>query len=601
MAPKRRKAEKDDIATQNYLKGMETLRQHPLFAPLVAHANFIRSERSSCPETGWAVITDGGTVHVHPTRRLEPQEWSYVLAHCLLHLGFDHFKKDKQRWEWNMACDCFVTRFLAMLKFGRPPQEFEGIADIPGGTEDRLYQQFCEQGVPESLRCYSTSGNQSHDMFFVGKEDRDLVHRIDWQACFGKGLQAAVRSAVNVAAGYDKTLGAANDGMSPAQRARAWFLSSFPLLGALAATFEIVEDPIICQRLHISVAAIDEYSQEIFMNPAAGLDEYECRFVMAHELLHAGLRHQGRCQGRDFFLWNVACDFVVNGWLVEMGLGTLPKVGVLYDPDLKGESAESVYDQIVTDLRRGRKLATLCGVGLPDIFMRRAVKANLPDGVDLDEWYRRSLVQGLSYHEEQGRGYLPAGLVEEIRALSQPPIPWDVQLAEWFDGHFAPIEKIRTFARPSRRQSSTPDIPRPRWFPAKGAEDGRTFGVVLDTSGSMDRSVLAHALGAIASYSIARDVPAVRVVFCDAAVYDQGYVNPEAIADRVQVKGRGGTILQPAIHLLDRAEDFPKDGPLLIITDGFCDRLTIRREHAFLMPIGHHLPFVPKGPVFRIK
>lgn len=66
------------------------------------------------------------------------------------------------------------------------------------------------------------------------------------------------------------------------------------------------------------------------------------------------------------------------------------------------------------------------------------------------------------------------------------------------------------------------------------------------------------------------------------------------------VKGRGGTILQPAIDLLEQAGDFPKNGPLLIITDGYCDRVRIRREHAFLIPKGSYLPFVPKGKVFRM-
>jgi predicted metal-dependent peptidase len=117
----------------------------------------------------------------------------------------------------------------------------------------------------------------------------------------------------------------------------------------------------------------------------------------------------------------------------------------------------------------------------------------------------------------------------------------------------------------------------------------------------MDRSLLAKALGAIASYSISRDVPLVRVVFCDAVEYDQGYMPPEAIADRVKVRGRGGTILQPGIDLLEKAEDFPKDGPILIITDGYCDSLRIHREHAFLVPKGNHLPFVPKGKVFRFS
>ncbi|MDC0671503.1 VWA-like domain-containing protein [Nannocystis sp. ncelm1] len=217
----------------------------------------------------------------------------------------------------------------------------------------------------------------------------------------------------------------------------------------------------------------------------------------------------------------------------------------------------------------------------------------------LDAFFRRCLSQGLAYHQSEGRGLLPAGLVEEIRALAQPPIPWDVELAKWFDERFSPLERRRSFARASRRQSATPDIPRPMWVPGLDNDDGRTFGVLLDTSGSMDRKLLAKALGAIASYAIARDVSRVRVVFCDAAVYDEGYLPPEVIADRVRVRGRGGTILQPGIDLLERAEDFPPAGPLLIITDGMCDRLHVRRDHAFLVPEGRHLPFGQGNPGTR--
>ena len=126
-----------------------------------------------------------------------------------------------------------------------------------------------------------------------------------------------------------------------------------------------------------------------------------------------------------------------------------------------------------------------------------------------------------------------------------------------------------------------------------------TFGVVIDTSGSMSTEQIGKALGSIASYAAAKEVPAVRVVFCDAAPYDAGYLETEAIANRVKVKGRGGTKLQPAVDLLERAHDFPKDGPILLITDGWIeDRMQIRRKHAFLLPIGGHLPFVAKGEVF---
>ncbi len=128
------------------------------------------------------------------------------------------------------------------------------------------------------------------------------------------------------------------------------------------------------------------------------------------------------------------------------------------------------------------------------------------------------------------------------------------------------------------------------------------FGVLLDTSGSMDRSLLAAALGTIASYSEARDVHHIRLVFCDAAAYDQGIIHPDDLAEAVQIKGRGGTVLQPGIDLLDRDPQFPKDAPLLMITDGACDRLNLRgRNHAFLIPYGNRLPFPPKGPVFRLR
>ncbi|GID95104.1 hypothetical protein Adi01nite_45160 [Amorphoplanes digitatis] len=49
------------------------------------------------------------------------------------------------------------------------------------------------------------------------------------------------------------------------------------------------------------------------------------------------------------------------------------------------------------------------------------------------------------------------------------------------------------------------------------------------------------------------------------------------------------------------ADDFPPAGPILVITDGDCDALRIRRAHAFLMPRGARLPFTPRGPVLHLS
>jgi hypothetical protein len=59
----------------------------------------------------------------------------------------------------------------------------------------------------------------------------------------------------------------------------------------------------------------------------------------------------------------------------------------------------------------------------------------------------------------------------------------------------------------------------------------------------------------------------------------------------VRVRARGATVLQPGVDLLVKAEDFPRNGPILIITDGQCDRFRVSRDHAFLLR--RQVPSVP--------
>jgi predicted metal-dependent peptidase len=585
--PTRRSKARTDPATENRNRGLAIIRRHPLFAPLAYRADFhaiIDDDR--CPPGGWAVVTSLGDVYLHPRRRGEPEEWAWVAAHCLIHLGFDHLAQHHlagwqaatgmpsgrnagARFEvaWNLAACVEVNQFLSHLKIGRPP---EGL----GGGD------LSWEGVPSP---HSWRGPAN------------------WPDLFAVGLASAVGAAVDVAGGVAESLAGEGGRKTQWRQALSWFISSYPLLGALAAAFKLVEDAEVCRLHGIGVAAISPAAAELYVNPLCGLDEGERRFVIAHELLHAGLRHDTRGGGRDPWLWNVACDYVINGWLADMAVGDLPD-SALFDRSLRGKSAEEVYDEIAAGRRRTWKLATLRGPGACDVLPRRLAGPDDPAcGVDLDEFYRRCLADGIDYHRGQGRGLLPAGLVEEIRALTEPPVPWDVELARWFDDHFAPVERRRSYARASRRQSATPDIPRPGWHLPEELMHSRTFGVVLDTSGSMDRRLLGKALGAIASYAVTRDVRAVRVVFCDAEAHDNGWMHPFDIAGRVRVRGRGGTVLQPGVDLLQDAPDFPKDGPILVITDAWIDRVRIKRDHAFLIPAGAVLPFPARGPVFRFS
>ncbi len=571
------------------------------------------------------MVTSLGYVYLHPRRRGEPEEWAWVAAHCLLHLGFDHMAQHHLAgWRaaaglprggasgarfdaaWNLAACVTVNQFLSHLKVGRPPEglggptgydHLAGVADGEGPFAERLRSL----GTPPGLSGAGTAG-PGGDLCWEGvRSPGTWPGPANWPDLLAAGLASAVGTAVDIAGGVAESLTGEGGRKTQWRQALNWFISSYPLLGALAAAFKLVEDAEVCRLYGIRIAAISPAAAELYVNPLCGLDGDEHRFVIAHELLHAGLRHDTRGGGRDPWLWNVACDYVINGWLAEMAVGDLPDTA-LYDRSLRGKSAEEVYDEIAAGRRRTWKLATLRGPGVCDILPRRLAGPDDPAwGVDLDEFYRRCLADGIDYHRGQGRGLLPAGLVEEIRALAEPPVPWDVELARWFDDHFVPVERRRSYARASRRQSATPDIPRPGWHLPEELMQSRTFGVILDTSGSMDRRLLGKALGAIASYAVTRDVQAVRVIFCDAAAHDNGWMHPLDIAGRVRVRGRGGTVLQPGIDLLQDAPDFPDDGPILIITDARIDRVRVRRDHAFLIPAGAVLPFAARGPVFRFS
>ncbi|MDO5150693.1 MAG: hypothetical protein Q4D76_15090 [Oscillospiraceae bacterium] len=600
---------------QQIFDGLAIFRKHPLFGNL--HLNMSVVPKNRLGKNVPAKVSSSGMVYLNKDCDKAPNEWAYIIAHCMLHLSFGHFDADRmpgymqqisdkqQKWVndydpslWNMACDIFISRFLADIKFGRSNIDLsQSVISDSFSNELKIYEHLVNTHASVDFASFGTAG-EFPDM--IGT-DSPLTYRYGknrYISEFAYALADSVRSVID-SAGDMPTEHSKHK--SVMQKAAEWFINHYPLLGGLAAGFKIIETTGRTDLNDIEIAAVNIINGEIYVNPATGLDFEEWKFVLAHEYLHAGLQHHARRNGRDPYLWNIACDFVINGWLHEMQIGIMPQNGLLYDEALNNQSAEEIYDILTDNIRKNSRLNTFRGYGKGDIIDKGwTPDINMP--TSLDDFCKNALRSGLEYHTSTGRGFIPAGLIEEIKALSMPPVPWDVELAKWFDTWFPPVEKRRTYARPSRRQSSTPDIPRPNWVRYDIPEHSRTYAVIIDTSGSMSPTMIGKALGAAASYSVAKDVPLVRVVFCDAQAYDIGYVAPEDIAGRVMIKGRGGTVLQPAVDLLENSKDFPKDGPVLIITDSYIEHdLKVHHEHAFLIPAGERLPFRPKGKVFYFK
>lgn len=617
MAKKKKKnrneeQEKQTLEEQNIDNGIRIFFQHPIFYGLSSYRDILDNRRMG-KGNHYKVFRDGWVI-LNKDSLLTPKQWAFALAECQLHLAFGHFDADKMpgyeitkedgttekvvdcdKRIWNLACDIYITRFLGGMKFGEPIMNDPLLNRIgESADEQKIYDYLVESELGKKVDFRMDMEGLDEPIVY----DTSAGEENEYAADFAELIVARAADAVSTAGGHDTS----GIHWTRAKWASQWFVSHYPLLGGIASYFRIVEDAVLCRREEIQIAAVDAEAGEIYVNPNVRLDMEEMKFILAHEYLHAGLQHHARCQGRNPYLWNIACDYVINGWLKEMEIGKMPEQGLLYDEKLKGLSAEAIYDMILSDLRKYSKLDTFRGYGKGDIMGRSSKPGNPSEGIGLDEFCKSALMQGLEYQQKSGRRYIPAGLMEEIRALAMPPIPWDVELARWFERYFALPEPKRSYARPSRRQGATPDIPRPRYVKDETRGDDRTFGVVIDTSGSVSAKELGKALGSIASYAAAREVNYARVVFCDASAYDAGYLAPEDIAGRVMVKGRGGTILQPGVDLLEKAKDFPKDGPILIITDGEIeDKMHIRHEHAFLIPKGKRLPFRAKGEVFYFE
>ncbi len=580
--------------------GHQAVQVHPLLSPLSSNTRVYWDEKWPTID-GWAVVQATGRIRVNGRRRGSPEEWTHVIAHTLLHLGLGHLRPHGHPREWAAAADAEVERMLDTLGLGRRPECISGSPFAGGGQEiAAMAARAARDGIPPDWLKLGTDGPRPDLLLPDAPVTRAQQRGADWTALLAMGVRDAVAASIRVAGKRQSTLSGAPPIMGPIEEAWAWFLASYPLLGSVCAAFRLEVDREACGRLDIGVAAIDCGAGVVFANPAAGLDAMEWRFVMAHEMLHAALRHDARQAQRDALLWNYACDFAINLWLLDMGIGRVPERGLLLDEGLRGLSAETIYDRIATDRRRYRRLATLRGTGLGDVLRPGESGRDAPWGAtSLDDVVRGALRRGLDLHAAQGRGLLPGGLVEEIEAVLHPPPPWDVQLVRWADAVIPDPEPRRSYARASRRQGGTPDIPRPGLMALPEVEEDRTFAVLLDTSASMSRRLLARALGAAAQLALGKQVRALRLIYCDAAPVDAGWVVPEELMGRVEVRGRGGTLLQDGVDLLGRL-GLPDDMPLLLITDGLCDPLRVARPHAYLVPAGMGLPFKPDGPVFRM-
>lgn len=222
-----------------------------------------------------------------------------------------------------------------------------------------------------------------------------------------------------------------------------------------------------------------------------GLSPDELVGVLSHEVMHNALGHPCRQGGREYGLWNVACDLAVNPLLHEAGF-TLPADRLMpgegrYQHLLPGKSAEEYYAALASD-QSGRErepdgAADGIGANKPDPGGCGTVmppKDGPADARQMEAEWQSAVAQ--AQQAAAGRGPLPGGLDRTVHETLHPPADWRAVLREFVS---ASARNDYSWARPNRRL-----IAQGLYLPGVHSEELGNVVLAVDTSGSIDEKLL---------------------------------------------------------------------------------------------------------------
>lgn len=334
-------------------------------------------------------------------------------------------------------------------------------------------------------------------------------------------------------------------------KARAQLIMGHPFFGTLSLGMSIKEDP------KIKTGSTNGKQLRYNADFVRGMRQSQVLGFVAHETAHPAFLHHLRRNGRNKRKWNAACDYAINGILVEAGFD-LPDGG-LVDPSYKGKSAEEIYSLLPADWDKNIKGPMGwdtesedpggCG-GVDD-----AEDCETAEERDHQEAMWKIQVASAAQAAKQ-QGKLPAGLERFIEELMKVRTPWRQILRRFI------TEKAKddfSWAKVNRRYVSQ-DL----YLPSAYSETMGEIVVVIDTSGSIGQAELSMFGGELNKIRVDAAPRKVHVIYCDAAVNKYEMYGPE---DMIELKavGGGGTDFRPPFKYVDKKGIEPKC--LVYLTD----------------------------------
>lgn len=355
------------------------------------------------------------------------------------------------------------------------------------------------------------------------------------------------------------------DGKNKLLQAKTHLALKEPFFSTMLYRFPMIETDIV------PLAAVTPRCQ-ILYNPEAieKLSVDELIFLLCHEVLHIALSHTLRHGDRDHWIFNVACDAVINETLIELGIGRFIENGVRL-PGAQNRYAEEIYDEIFSKVKiiqipldlifSGDKSAS----GIKCDCLAKARKKygdENSDSInkDLDNEVKLAVAEAITKQKmmSKGMGKAMGNLITllEDYVLTEK-LPWHELLGQYMNKFVAQNQSWR---RPNKRFSDV-------YLPSvdKEARMG-TLVVGIDTSGSISDKKLTcfgrHLFDVIEECKPEE----VFVLWCDTRVCKVENHQWDEVPFELKAAGRGDTDMRTINKWV--TENTPEADACVIFTDG---------------------------------
>jgi predicted metal-dependent peptidase len=340
--------------------------------------------------------------------------------------------------------------------------------------------------------------------------------------------------------------------------ARVGLLLRHPFFGTMATRLKIVDGSDWCPT-----AATDGrhifYNREFF----EPLTVKQIEFVIGHEILHNVFDHMSRRDGRNPKIFNIACDYNVNGQLIRDKIGEVPPViKIFHDTNYYGMGSEEIYDKLLED--HDEESLSKIGEMLDEHIDWESAGPNGRPTYSKEELKKiRDEIREATMTAAQaaGAGNTPASIARLIRDLTESKMNWREILRQQIQ---STIKNDFSFMRPNRKGWHMNAI-----LPGTNYDETIDICVAIDMSGSIGddqaRDFLSEIKGIMQEY---QDF-SIKLWCFDTQVYNEASFTGYTISefDEYQPKGGGGTDFDVNWEYMKENDIIPKK--FIMFTDGY--------------------------------